>query len=786
MPMESETPNAGFARTLGLLDVVMVGVAAMIGGAIFVLVGPGMAEAGPALMVAFLLNGIITMFTALTYAELSSALPDTGGGYRWVREGLPRPNAFLSGWMSWFAHTIAGSLYAVAFASFFVHLLSEAGLVESSAWLEKGFAAAAIIIFTLINVRGTSPTSKVGNAITITQISIIGLLIVAAVLAMAFTNNSWPQNFEDFMPHGVSGLVVAMGLTFIAFEGYEVIAQTGNELRNPKKNIPRAILISLCAVVAIYILFTFAFIGGLDSSALGQPSWEFIGQFGEIGIIEGAKQFLPFGALIVLAGGFVSTLAALNATTYSSSRVSYAMGTQYNLPHAFGRIHQKYKTPAVSTVASGIIMLVMALSLDLTDIAFAASVMFLFLFVQVNYAAISIRRLYGSKLDYTFKTPFFPLIPTLGVLSAIGLSVYLLFQEPQSWLIAIVWTVVGFVIYKTYTSKKEIEHYAPLIYNQGPEERREYRILIIHHSRHIANLFKIANAIARDRGGEISILSVVHMSVHLPLTVSSKVAESEIKAFDNLKKIIPQSLRHRYLVRISHDVTDAILATVEEQGINVVVMDFAYLRNNRKLLSLSTCDFVGVRAGKNLDEDLQNIVVSYDKGRHSNLGLRISNSLSKTFGSKIRVVRGVVESPEDELEVLNKINEMMFDLEMRNVFFEKVYPKSKNVAPSLLEVFDKVRPGLLVLGAGNQADQAFSPKTLEMVDKTKKSVLVVRDHRFSEFHARTLWRLVSSRLRENRHLYRLYVDVAHLGYSLKARKTKARYDEEYFDSKLNQ
>ncbi|NDB90009.1 MAG: amino acid permease, partial [Thaumarchaeota archaeon] len=108
---------------MGLLDVVMVGVAAMIGGAIFVLVGPGIGEAGPALMLAFLLNGIITIFSAFTYAELSSALPDTGGGYRWVREGLPRPNAFLSGWMAWFAHTIAGSLYAVAFASFFVHLL---------------------------------------------------------------------------------------------------------------------------------------------------------------------------------------------------------------------------------------------------------------------------------------------------------------------------------------------------------------------------------------------------------------------------------------------------------------------------------------------------------------------------------------------------------------------------------------------------------------------------------------------------------------------------------------
>jgi amino acid transporter len=782
--MSSETPSHGFARNLNLLDVVMVGVAAMIGGAIFVLVGPGMAEAGPSLMIAFLLNGIITMFTALTYAELSSALPDTGGGYRWVREGLPRPNAFLSGWMSWFAHTIAGSLYAVAFASFFSHLLETTGLVDSSPFVEKGFAVIAIVVFTFINVRGTSPTSKVGNAITITQITIIGLLIVAAVFAMSFTNKTWPNNFTDFFPEGVSGIFIAMGLTFIAFEGYEVIAQTGNELKNPKKNIPRAILISLCVVVAIYILFTFSFIGGLSAQTVQQPTWEFIGSFGELGIIKAAEHFLPYGALIVLVGGFVSTLAALNATTYSSSRVSYAMGANYNLPHFFGRIHQKYKTPTISTIVSGAIMLMMALSLDLTGIAFAASVMFLFLFAQVNYAAITIRHLYGKKLEYAFKTPFFPLIPTLGVLSAIGLSVYLLFTQPQSWAIAIVWIIIGFLIYKFYTSKKEIEHYAPLIYNQGPKERKEYRVLIIYQQKHVLNFFKIASAITQEKGGEISFLSIVNIPVHLPLQVSSKVAESKIEEFGQLKKSLPQSIRHRYMVRISHDVTEAILATVEEQGINLVIIDFAFLRNNRKLLSLSTCDFVGIKIGKNFDEELSNMVVSYDKGRHSDLGLRIANAFSKTYESKIRVVRGVIESPETELEIMNRINEMMFDLDMKKVFFEKVYPKSKNVTPSLLENFEKVSSEIIIVGAGNQADQAFSPKTLELVDKSRKSVFVVRDHRFSEFHARTFWKIISSRLRENRHLYRIYVDLVHFGYSVMARRNKERYDEEYFDSKL--
>ena len=134
----------------------MIGVASMIGGAIFVLVGPGISAAGPALIVAFLLNGIITLFTALTYAELGSALPATGGGYKWVREGLPRPNSYLSGWMAWFAHTIAGSLYAIAFGTFFGHLLKSAEIIDDTFGipLEKLFAVIAIVIFTIVNIKG--------------------------------------------------------------------------------------------------------------------------------------------------------------------------------------------------------------------------------------------------------------------------------------------------------------------------------------------------------------------------------------------------------------------------------------------------------------------------------------------------------------------------------------------------------------------------------------------------------------------------------------------------------
>ena len=787
--MSAETNSTGLVRSLSLSQAIMIGVASMIGGAIFVLVGPGISAAGPALIVAFLLNGVITLFTALTYAELGSALPATGGGYKWIREGLPRPNSYLSGWMAWFAHSIAGSLYAVAFGTFFGHLLKSAEIIDDTFGipLEKLFAIIAIIIFAFVNIRGSSHTGKVGSAITFTQLGIIGALVIAALAAMTFANPNWPTNFQDFFPNGTSGLVLAMGLTFIAFEGYEIIAQAGDEIKKPKKNIPKAILISLGIVISVYVLFAFVFIGGLDPLQIGQPAWEFIGGYGELGIIEAAEYYLPFGALIVLAGGFVSTLAALNATTFAASRVSFAMGRNHDLPPAFSKLHQKYRTPFVSTICSAIVMIVLAVSFDLTMIALAASVMFLFLFAQVNIACITIRRLAKErKIVYGFKTPLFPLIPIIGFSVVCILAIYLLFSQPLSWAIAIVWIVIGFLIYKLYTSKREKQAIAPLVFNQEPSERKEYRILVVFSKSTATKLAKIASAIADQKDGEISFLSVISVPKQTPLSFANKAGETGIGVFDKLKKSISHSIRHRYLVRLSHDPTEAILATVEEEGINTMIVDFSFLRNNRKLLSLSTCDIIGVIPRKDFEKDMSNLIVSYDRGRHSNLGLELAHAISKDYNSKIRVVRGITQSPEVEVEIVNRINEVMFDLDLKKIQFEKVYPKTQNmlVSSELLKNFNKVKHGILILGAGNQADTAFSPKALELADKSKKTVFIVRNHMFSEFHARSFWNMFLQIAKENKLLYRVYVEILALMSLIKSKQKIGRYDEEYFDTKF--
>jgi hypothetical protein len=380
--------------------------------------------------------------------------------------------------------------------------------------------------------------------------------------------------------------------------------------------------------------------------------------------------------------------------------------------------------------------------------------------------------------------PFFPTLPLIGIFTKIGLAIYLLVYNPLSWLIAIIWVVIGFSIYKIYSVKKELEHYAPLVASEGPHEQKDYRIMIVFEQKTAEKLAKIGLAIAQDKQGEISFLNVVTIPIQLPLSSAQSFAEPARNSFEDLKKTLPQSMPSRYLIRLSHDTTEAILATVEEQGINLLIMDFQSLRSNRKLLSLTTCDIIGVNIKENFDNELENIVVSYDKGRHSNLGLEIANSISKSLNSNIRIVRSVVESPEEERDILGRINEKMFDLDMKKIPVERVYAQIDNVTHSLLQNFDNGKPEIIIVGAGNQSDQAFSPKTMEVVEKSPKTVFVIRDSRLSGLQARYFWNAIAPRLRENRFIYRMYLDALRLIFFIKTKRAKARSDEDYFSPKM--
>lgn len=328
------------SREMRLLDITMIGVGAMIGAGIFVLTGIAAGVAGPALILVFLLNGVVTLFAAAAYAELGSSFHSAGGGYLYVKTGLKDPQGFMSGWMSWFAYIVACSLYGLGFGAYGKEVLPLLGLEHLSLPLlpvEQWLAVGVIGLFAFINYRGASEAGSAGNFVTLGKIVLLAVFIGFGVW-LTLRRPDWQLTFTAHpVPNGFSSIFIAMGLTFIAFEGYEIIAQCSEEVREPERNVPRAIFLSLVIVVPIYLLVAFAALGAIQPA--GMPSWQFLGLHKETALMDVARSFFRGGGLMILLGGLFSTMSALNATIYSSSRVSFAMGRDRNLPSWFGSIH---------------------------------------------------------------------------------------------------------------------------------------------------------------------------------------------------------------------------------------------------------------------------------------------------------------------------------------------------------------------------------------------------------------------------------------------------------------
>ncbi|MFQ5875793.1 MAG: APC family permease, partial [Dehalococcoidia bacterium] len=222
----------GLSRDLRFLDITMIGIGAMVGAGIFVLAGSAARVAGPAAVLAFGINGVVTLLTAFTYAELGSAYPEAGGGYLWAKEGLPPPAGFLGGWLSWIAHAIACSLYAVGFASFVHFTLREYGvstaLIPSAVTvgsltfspLDKTITVAIVLFFVLVNYAGVRSTGRVETSMTLGKIAVLATFIAFGATAMLRDPTAPDRFVRDFLPEetGFGGILLAMGLTFIAFE----------------------------------------------------------------------------------------------------------------------------------------------------------------------------------------------------------------------------------------------------------------------------------------------------------------------------------------------------------------------------------------------------------------------------------------------------------------------------------------------------------------------------------------------------------------------------------------
>jgi len=387
--------QSGFKRNIGLFMAVMIGIGAMMGPGVFALPSVVAESAGPLGIIAYFAMGILTLFTALSYSELGAALPIAGGGYSFTNRTLPRPVAFLTGWFFWIGNTLACSLYAVIFA----YTIKNYFFPEISVIL---VVLATTIIFTLTNLRGQAEALMV---ITIMNIVELIVLVGVGVLGAFYVE---PANLDPIAPMGWGPLIPTMGLIYISYVGFDLITVAAEEIIEPAKNIPRAILITLGVGVAIYVLLLWVMMGVVNYTELAKTSTPFI--------FIADHLFGGWGRWAGIVATIMASLSAFSVTLGASSRVLFALGRDGHFPEIFARLHSSYKTPHIALFVCAALVTLLGASGVVRLLASASSFGYLIAIGIVNYAVIALHQRMPN-LRRPYKIILYPLIPILGIIS---------------------------------------------------------------------------------------------------------------------------------------------------------------------------------------------------------------------------------------------------------------------------------------------------------------------------------------------------------------------------------
>ena len=506
------------SRTMDLRGATTVGVGAIVGGGIFVLAGVAFEATGPAAMLAFLFNGIIALLTALSFAEISTSFPQSGGAYTFAKKVLSVRAAFGVGWFMWFAYIVAGVLYALGFAAYgalLIESILEVLGMTPPEWLGSRstallLAVAAIVLYSVSLIRKSTGG---GDWATNGKVVVFVILILAGFFALIRQPLSeTSQNLEPFFTEGGLGLLSAMGFTFIALQGFDLISTIAGEIKEPGRVIPRAMLISLGMALVIYIPLLFLV------SAVGVPEGTTITELSskhpETIVALAARHYMgEAGYWLVIIAAVMATLSALHANILAASRVALSMARDHTLPRVFATMHPKRNTPVMAIYATSLTLMAIVLMIpDLAGAGAAASLIFLLSFALTHGTTYLARKRMGA-LEGAYQTPWFPAVPMVGGFCCTALAIFQAVNVPGAGLIALFWLGLGSLLYVSLFSRgaeladASAEGLDPtLVKLRG---RSPFVLLPVANPAHAQAMVGIANAMAPSSVGRVLLLSIV-------------------------------------------------------------------------------------------------------------------------------------------------------------------------------------------------------------------------------------------------------------------------------------
>jgi basic amino acid/polyamine antiporter, APA family len=440
---DTRSEGQSLRRVVGPFDLTALGLGAIIGTGIFVVVGEAIDDSGPSIVLAFALAGVTCAFSALSFAELSSTMPVAGSAYTYSYATMGELVAWVIGWDLLLEYGLAVAGVSVGWGQYLNEFLdSTFGLslpaaIANPPGTEGGvinvpavFLVAAIAGVLILGVRESARTNTI---MVLTKLVVLALFIGVGLTAFD------SQNFHPFFPNGVGGAVTAASVIFFAYIGFDAVSTSGEEARRPSRDLPIAIVGSLLIATILYMSVAVVATGALPYSQLaGKPA--------PLATVIDVGAGYSWGASVISVGALVAITSVVLTILYGNTRIMFAMARDGLLPSFFAVVSPRTGTPARATATLAALIVVLAAFVPLGGIVELVNIGTLSAFVLVNIGVIVLRR-QRPDLERGFRVPFVPLFPLTGA----GLCIYLMTRLPLvTWLRFVVWLVLGLALYGLY------------------------------------------------------------------------------------------------------------------------------------------------------------------------------------------------------------------------------------------------------------------------------------------------------------------------------------------------
>ncbi|MFQ6102453.1 MAG: amino acid permease [Anaerolineae bacterium] len=653
--MASETKRKQLIRTLGLAQILMLGIGGTMGAGVFVLTGHAAGLVGPAVILVFLLAGLQSLPNSLSYAELASSFPIAGGGYAYISKATRGLLPYSVGWVSWFSSMVYAALSAVG-AAYSLKIFLPFLPVHLT-------AVALIAIFVAISLRGSAEAGR-------TQVILAGVLLtslaVFVILGLILPGGfSWTTFYGGggfFIHEGLLNnmMVIFQAITLVnvLFVGYEVIATTAEEAKNPGRNIPIAVVGTIFICAAVYCAVAFVALGIVSAGALGESSTP---------LSDAASHFLGgWGAPLLGLAGMIATVTSLNTALLSSARVALALSRDGYLPAFLSRIHPRLKTPVPAIMLSGLFIGLSAVSGDEVFLSYVSNFGYMFVVFFTNVSVILLRRKFPD-VKRAFRTPWYPVTPLLGCL---GIIVVEVFTELHALVVGIGLIGVGLIVYQLRRPVgRAVEVAAQTV------EAAHHEILVpVANPLTAESLIRMAVILGRAREeSTLAALSVIRIPGATPLELAQDILDREENGRKALLKRVAdyayeQGIPVRTLLRAARGISSGILGVVEARGgVGLVLMGWRGQLSTQRVAGSVVKDVVyGARCDVAVLRDrgvgeIKQVLVPAGNGPHARLALRLAWDIVRAEGGSLTALRILPEAGavdmEVEMEVLRQLVE---------------------------------------------------------------------------------------------------------------------------------